>query len=56
MRVQSKILLLAVLLTVTDTVIAKTSTIQRKQRLNDHWQFVENDSDFTKANTVTLPH
>ena len=56
MRVQSKILLLAVLLTVTDTVMAKTSTIQRKQRLNDHWQFVENDSDFTKANTVTLPH
>ena len=35
---------------------AKTTTIERKQLLNDQWQFVENDSDFTRAQAVTLPH
>ncbi|MBP3757473.1 MAG: beta-galactosidase, partial [Prevotella sp.] len=35
---------------------AKTATIERKQLLNDQWQFVENDSDFTRAQAVTLPH
>jgi len=35
---------------------ASAASIQRKQLLNDQWQFVVNDSDFTKARSVTLPH
>ena len=35
---------------------AEAADIQRKQLLNDQWQFVLNDSDFTKSQTVTLPH
>ena len=34
----------------------KAADIQRKQLLNDQWQFVLNDSDFTKSQAVTLPH
>ena len=45
----------ALLLTVTTIVTAATS-LPRKQLLNDQWQFVQNDSDFTKAQNVTLPH
>ena len=30
--------------------------IERKKLLNDQWQFVLNDSNFTKAQAVTLPH
>ena len=35
---------------------AEAADIQRKQLLNDQWQFVLNDSDFTKSQAVTLPH
>jgi len=45
----------ALLLAVTTIVTAATS-LPRKQLLNDQWQFVQNDSDFTKAQNVTLPH
>ena len=30
--------------------------IDRRQLLNDSWQFCLNDSDFTKSESVTLPH
>lgn len=45
----------ALLLAVTTIVTAATS-LPRKQLLNDQWQFVEKDSDFTKAQSVVLPH
>ena len=35
---------------------ANAKGINRKQLLNDGWQFCLNDSDFTKAQAVTLPH
>ena len=35
---------------------SKSRTIQRRQLLNDQWQFVLNDSNFTNSSTVTLPH
>lgn len=34
----------------------QAANIQRKQLLNDHWQFALNDSNFTQARSVTLPH
>ena len=49
-------LLTAALLMTAQALAAKTETIERKQLLNTDWQFVENDSDFTKAKAVTLPH
>ncbi len=50
-------LLVLLLLMMTATGLsAKSTTIQRKQLLNDQWQFVLNDSDFTKSRAVTLPH
>ena len=30
--------------------------VEREQLFNDNWQFVLNDSDFTKGSAVTLPH
>ena len=30
--------------------------IDRRQLMNDSWQFCLNDSDFTKSESVTLPH
>ena len=30
--------------------------MEREQLFNNDWQFVLNDSDFTKSSTVTLPH
>lgn len=52
-----KILVSTILALLTSGAIAaKTATIQRKQLLNSQWQFVQNDSDFTKARSVTLPH
>ena len=38
------------------TIVTEAAPLQRKQLLNDQWQFVENDSDFTKAQSVVLPH
>ncbi len=49
-------LLTAAMLTGTTSAAEKNQTIQRKQLFNSDWQFVENDSDFTKAKPVTLPH
>ncbi|MBE6330688.1 MAG: DUF4982 domain-containing protein [Bacteroidales bacterium] len=49
-------LLTASMLTGTTSAAEKNSTIQRKQLFNSDWQFVENDSDFTQAKPVTLPH
>ena len=49
-----KILTLLCLLALTLTADAKG--IMRKQLLNDGWQFCLNDSDFAKAQAVTLPH
>ena len=37
-------------------IVTEAAPLQRKQLLNDQWQFVENDSDFTKAQSVVLPH
>ena len=45
----------AVLLTAF-SVAGRAAGIERKQLLNEQWQFVENDSDFTRARSVTLPH
>ena len=50
-----RMMVAALLLAVTTIVTAATSP-PRKQLLNDQWQFVQNDSDFTKAQNVTLPH
>lgn len=44
-----------VLLTSAVAVMA-TSAVERKQLLNQGWMFVENDSNFQKAHSVTLPH
>ena len=38
------------------TVATDAKGINRKQLLNDGWQFCLNDSDFTRSQTVTLPH
>ncbi len=46
----------AAMLTGNASAAEKNQTIQRKQLFNSDWQFVENDSDFTKAVPVTLPH
>ena len=35
---------------------SKAEAVEREQLFNDNWQFVLNDSNFTKSNTVTLPH
>ena len=40
----------------TTSGTTKTATVQRKQLLNDQWLFALNDSDFTRAQAVTLPH
>ena len=48
--------MVAVMLLSGMMVMNAATAIQRKQRLNDQWQFVQNDSDFTKARAVTLPH
>jgi beta-galactosidase len=37
-------------------ITAMAADIHRKQLMNDHWQFALNDSDFTHARNVTLPH
>ena len=50
-----RMMVAALLLAVTTIVTAATS-LPRKQLLNDQWQFVEKDSDFTKAQSVVLPH
>ena len=55
-RLATTLLTAAMLLVTAQAGGAKTETIQRKQLLNAQWQFVENDSDFTHAQTVTLPH
>ncbi len=48
-------LLLAILLLAASTA-AQGAATQRKQLLNDDWQFVLNDSNFARARTVCLPH
>ena len=55
-RTTTTLLMAAMLLTSAEAAAAKTTAIQRKQLLNTEWQFVENDSDFTRAQAVTLPH
>ena len=34
----------------------ETKAMEREQLFNHDWQFVQNDSDFTKSVAVTLPH
>ena len=55
-RLATTLLTAAMLLVTAQAGGAKTETIQRKQLLNAGWQFVENDSNFTRATTVSLPH
>ena len=55
-RLSIAMLVAAMWLITTSAVAAKANTIQRKQLLNTEWQFAENDSNFNKAKTVTLPH
>ena len=55
-RLSIAMLVAAMWMATTSAVAAKANKIQRKQLLNAQWQFVENDSDFTHAQTVTLPH
>ena len=55
-RMTTTMLMAAMLMTMAETTAAKEIPIQRKQLLNTEWQFAENDSDFTKAQAVTLPH
>ena len=50
------ILLMAAMLLLAGEISAKTVKLPRKQLLNDKWQFALNDSDFTRARNVTLPH
>ncbi len=40
----------------TLSLATNAKDIDRKQLLNDNWQFCLNDSDFTKSESVTLPH
>ena len=47
---------MAAMLLMATELSSKTDNMQRKQLLNDQWQFVLNDSNFTKAQKVTLPH
>ena len=52
-----KNLLIAAMLCATSACAAKSAnTPQRKQLINDQWLFALNDSDFSKAKAVTLPH
>ena len=50
-----RVWMVMVLLTSAVAVMA-TSAVERKQLLNQGWMFVENDSNFQKAHSVTLPH
>ena len=56
LKLSTSLLMAAMMLTTAKAVAAKTETIERKKLLNTQWQFVENDSDFTKAKPVILPH
>ena len=47
---------MAAMLLMASEISAKSEKLPRKQLLNDQWQFVQNDSNFTKAHAVTLPH
>ena len=49
-------MLMAAMLLMASEISAKSEKLPRKQLLNDQWQFVQNDSNFTKAHAVTLPH
>jgi len=49
-------MMVAALLLAVTTIVTAATSLPRKQLLNDQWQFVQNDSDFTKAQNVTLPH
>ena len=53
---RTRTMMVAVMLLSGMMVMSAATAIQRKQRLNDQWQFVQNDSNFTKARAVTLPH
>ena len=46
--------LLVIMMVVATTMMARVP--ERKQRLNDDWQFCLNDSNFAQATMVTLPH
>lgn len=47
---------MAAMLLMAGEISAKSEKLPRKQLLNDQWQFVLNDSNFAKAQAVTLPH
>ena len=49
-------MMVTVVLMTAVAIVTEAAPLQRKQLLNDQWQFVENDSDFTKAQSVVLPH
>ena len=49
-------MMVTVVLMTAVAIVTEAAPLQRKQLLNDQWQFVENDSDFTKAQSVILPH
>ena len=49
-------MMVTVVLVTAVAIVTEAAPLQRKQLLNDQWQFVENDSDFTKAQSVILPH
>ena len=49
-------MLTVAMLLMANEISAKSEKLLRKQLLNDQWQFVQNDSNFTKAHAVTLPH
>lgn len=49
-------MLTVAMLLMANEISAKSEKLPRKQLLNDQWQFVQNDSNFTKAHAVTLPH
>ena len=50
------LLMAALLLAPAGAAAAKPTAVERRQLLNAGWQFAENDSNFTRAQTVTLPH
>jgi len=54
-EIMKRVWMVMVLLTSAVAVMA-TSAVERKQLLNQGWMFVENDSNFQKAHSVTLPH
>lgn len=55
-QMKATLIVVMTLITSTVSVAGKHETILRNQLINADWQFVENDSDFTKSQKVMLPH